>query len=213
MTKKGVLIVDDHALVRAGIRVLVDGFQGFEVLGEATDGHSALVLARSLLPDVVLMDLAMSGLNGLDAAERMLRDLPDCAVVILSMHASEHYVLESLRRGVKAYVLKDAAPACLNEALLSVVVGRRYLSPPLAQQLLSRACESASFEGRERLTARQREILQLIAEGYSSRDIAERLHISVKTVETHRGQLMQRLDIFDVAGLTRYAIRAGLISP
>lgn len=208
---KRVLVVDDHALVRSGIRSLVASFAGFEVVGEAADGREAVAQARQLEPDLVLLDIAMPELNGLEAADRIARMLPDCRVVVLSMHATEHHVRQALGRGVAAYVIKDAAPETLEQALNSVTAGRRYLSPPLSPRLL--ATDSMRAEAGDRiLTGRQREILQLIAEGRSSREIAERLNISVKTVETHRAQLMQRLAIYDVAGLTRYAIRTGLVS-
>ena len=208
---KRVLLVDDHALVRSGIRSLVSSFTGFEVVGEAADGREAVALARQLHPDVVLLDIGMPGLNGLDAADRIARTVPECRVVVLSMHATEHHVRQALERGVSAYVIKDAAPETLEQALNSVAAGRRYLSPPLSQRLLASGTIPRD-DGDRILTGRQREILQLIAEGHSSRDIAERLRISVKTVETHRAQLMQRLAIHDVAGLTRYAIRTGLVS-
>lgn len=209
--RRTVLVVDDHALVRSGIRALVDSFAGFEVLGEAADGREAVALARQLQPQVVLLDISMPELNGLEAAERLSRVLPGCKILVLSMHATEHHVRQALARGVAGYVIKDAAPETLEQALNSVAAGRRYLSPPLSSRLLADASVTQG-EGERVLTGRQREILQLIAEGRSSREIAERLHISVKTVETHRTQLMQRLDIFDVAGLTRYAIRTGLVS-
>ncbi len=206
-----VLVVDDHVLVRSGIRSLVSSFVGFEIVGEAANGREALALVRQLEPDVVLLDLSMPELNGLDAADRIVRMLPECKVVVLSMHSTEHHVRQALGRGVAAYVIKDAAPETLEQALKSVATGRRYLSPPLSSRLL--ATDTMRQDVGDRiLTGRQREILQLIAEGRSSREIAERLHISVKTVETHRAQLMQRLAIYDVAGLTRYAIRTGLVS-
>lgn len=208
---RSVLVVDDHALVRSGIRSLVDSFAGFSVVGEAADGREAIALARSLQPQLVLLDIGMPGLNGLEAAERLARAVPGCRVLVLSMHATEHHVRQALARGVAGYVIKDAAPESLEQALNAVAAGRRYLSPPLSARLLTDAGLTQP-EGERALTGRQREILQLIAEGRSSREIAERLHISVKTVETHRAQLMQRLDIFDVAGLTRYAIRIGLVS-
>lgn len=208
---KRVMVVDDHALVRAGICALLGNFEGFQVVAEAANGRDALKMLHQTGPDIVLMDIAMHELNGLDACERILRQQPECIVIILSMHTAERYVIESLRRGARAYVLKDAAPHCLKQALNSVLAGRLYLSPPLSPQILSRIAGGATRHDSSPLTVRQREILQLIAEGSSSRQISEQLHISVKTVETHRAQLMQRLDIYDVAGLTRYAIRIGLI--
>lgn len=209
--RRTVLVVDDHALVRSGIRSLVNSFAGFEVIGEAADGRQAVAMARQLAPDVVLLDISMPELDGLEAGERITRLLPESKVLVLSMHATEHHVRQALARGVAGYVIKDVAPETLEHALNSVAAGQRYLSPPLSSNLLA-ADLMRQDEGDRISTGRQREILQLIAEGRSSREIAERLHISVKTVETHRAQLMQRLEIYDVAGLTRYAIRTGLVS-
>ena len=203
-----VLVVDDHALVRRGICALVAGFAGFEVVGEAADGRDALSRVRQLQPDIVLLDISMPGLNGLDAIERLTRQQPASTLLVLSMHATEHHVRQALKRGAAGYVFKDAAPETLEQALNRVARGQRYLPAPFERLVID---GSADADVRP-LTLRQREILQLIAEGCSSRDIAERLHISVKTVETHRAQIMQRLEIFDIAGLTRYAIRSGLVS-
>lgn len=208
--KRRVLLADDHALVRRGIKSLIDGYSAFEVVAEASDGREAVSLTKVLRPDIVVMDITMPGLNGLDATEQILRFHPPCAVVVLSMHSAERYVIEAFRRGALAYVIKDAAPEALELALGVVAGGGRYLSPPLPRSLLDRARLDRSDE--PALTGRQREILQLVAEGNSTREIAECLHISVKTVETHRSQLMQRLGIFDVAGLTRHAIRCGLVT-
>lgn len=210
-----VLLVDDHVLVRRGLRALIEGFDGFEVVGEAADGREALRRVRSLRPAIVVMDVTMPGLNGLDATGRILKAVPDCAVLVLSMHSADHYVIEALRAGASGYVIKDAAPEALEAAMRRIARGGRYLSPPLSPALFDRAAKTAVGEPGDHevlLTSRQREILQLIAEGGSTREIAECLHISVKTVETHRAQLMQRLGIFDVAGLTRHAIRCGLVS-
>lgn len=215
-----VLLVDDHGLVRAGLKALIAGFAGFEVVGEASDGREALRKARALEPDIVVMDIAMPGLNGFDATARLRRGVPDCAVLILSMHTVERYVVEAFQAGASGYVIKDAAPEELELALAEIARGRRYVSSSLAPALAhDRAWTAqgrtplAASVGDGVLTSRQREILQLVAEGRSTRQIGERLCISVKTVETHRAQLMQRLGIFDVAGLTRHAIRIGLVSP
>jgi DNA-binding NarL/FixJ family response regulator len=214
-----VLLVDDHALVRAGMKALISGFPGFEVVGEASDGREALMQARALEPDIVVMDIAMPGLNGFDATARLRRSLPGCAILIVSMHTVERYVIEAFQAGASAYVIKDAAPEELELALVEVARGRRYLSSSLSPELRGDRIRPASMRappaagGDGALTSRQREILQLIAEGRSTREIGERLCISIKTVETHRAQLMQRLGIFDVAGLTRHAIRVGLVSP
>jgi DNA-binding NarL/FixJ family response regulator len=219
MTRKRVLLADDHELVRAGIRELIAKFEGFEVAGEAGDGREAVRLARQIGPDVIVMDLTMPGLNGLDATAAILREAPATAVIVLSMHTAENYVLKALRVGAVGYVVKDAAVAELEQALRAVARGERYLSPKVSRHVLedylrfARGEQTAQPESPiEALSPRQREILQLIAEGHSTRQIAERLSLSVSTVESHRAQIMERLDIRDVAGLTRLAIRAGLIS-
>lgn len=215
-----VLLADDHHLVRAGMRALIDGFGDFEVVAECGDGREALVLARQHSPDIVVMDVSMPGLNGLDAAARIAKEHPAIRVVMLSMHTAENYVLEALRAGAHGYVVKDAAPEDLERALRAIARGERYLSPAISQvvledylRLLRGSAASEARAGEVLLTQRQREVLQLIAEGRSTREIAERLSISIKTVETHRAQIMDRLNIRDVPGLTRYAIRAGLIRP
>jgi DNA-binding NarL/FixJ family response regulator len=213
-----VLLADDHALVRAGIRVLLESLEGIQVLAEADDGREALKLVEIHRPDLVMMDIAMSGLNGLEATKRISRDYPETRIIILSMHANEEYVLQSLRAGASGYLLKDAGTAELEIAIKAVANGETYLSPPVSKHVISDYVRRVS--GREqqgssrldRLTLRQREILQLIAEGQTTQEIARMLNIGVKTVETHRMQLMERLDIHDVAGLVRYAIRVGLIS-
>lgn len=212
-----VLLADDHQLVRAGMRALIDSLPGFEVAGEAADGREVLRLAREDGIDLVVMDLSMPGLNGLDATARIAKDHPEIRVVVLSMHTSENYVLDALRAGARGYVIKDSAPEELERALRAVAAGQRYLSPAISHFLLDDYLRLArggdAQQAAARLTARQREILQLIAEGRSTREIAGRLSISIKTVETHRAQIMQRLDVRDVASLTRYAIRLGLITP
>lgn len=218
MRKKRVLLADDHQLVRAGLRALIDSLPGFEVVGEAGDGREVLRLVRDDGIDVIVMDLSMPGLNGLDATARIAKDHPEIGIVILSMHTSENYVLDALRAGARGYVIKDSAPEELERALRAVAGGQRYLSPSITHFLLDdyqrlvRGGQEPQA-GTDLLTARQREILQLIAEGHSTREIAERLSISIKTVETHRAQIMQRLNVRDVASLTRYAIRLGLITP
>jgi DNA-binding NarL/FixJ family response regulator len=210
--------VDDHGLVRAGIRALLESLDGIQVLEEADDGREALRLIELHRPDIVLMDIAMSGLNGLEATKRVNRDFPETRVIILSMHANEEYVLQSLRAGAAGYLLKDAGTVELEIAIKAVAGGETYLSPPVSKHVISdyvrrmSAGEQETPSTLDRLTLRQREILQLIAEGQTTQEIARLLNIGVKTVETHRMQLMERLDIHDVAGLVRYAIRVGLIS-
>ncbi|MBI4754932.1 MAG: response regulator transcription factor [Betaproteobacteria bacterium] len=214
-----VLLADDHALVRAGIRALIEGFGGFEVVAECGDGREALRLTRLHHPGIVVMDLSMPGLNGLDATARIAKDFPHTRVVVLSMHTAENYVLEVLRAGALGFVVKDAAVEELESALKSVARGERYLSPVISRMVLEdymrrlRGQGGAEAGEPEALTPRQREILQLIAEGVSTREIARRLSLSIKTVESHRAQIQRRLNIHEVAGLTRYAIRIGLVGP
>jgi DNA-binding NarL/FixJ family response regulator len=210
-----VLLADDHALVRAGFRALLQSIPDMQVVAEASDGYEALRLVAEHQPSVVLMDIAMPGLNGLEAAARLAREFPHVRVIILSMHLSEEYVLQALHAGAAGYLLKDADAAELELALRAIVRGEVYLSPAVSKQVVAdyirrTGGESTSLEG---LTPRQREVLQLIAEGHTTKEIAQRLDVSVKTVDTHRTQLMERLDIHDVAGLVRYAIRMGLVNP
>jgi DNA-binding NarL/FixJ family response regulator len=207
-----VLVADDHTLVRAGLIALIAKLPDMEVVAEAADGREALRLVRDLQPDLVLMDIAMPGLNGLESAERIHGIHPKTKIIILSMHSNEEYVAQALKAGASGYLLKDAATAELEMALKSVAMGQFYLSPAISRQVVDNLLHGGP-SGLDVLTPRQREILQLIAEGKSTREIAETLHLSVKTVETHRAQLMDRLDIHETAGLVRYAMRKGLIPP
>ncbi|HET7175654.1 MAG TPA: response regulator transcription factor [Gammaproteobacteria bacterium] len=206
-----ILVADDHNLVRAGLTALIARLPDMEIVGEAPDGRQALRMVRDLAPDLVLMDIAMPGLNGLEAAERIHGIHPQTKIIILSMHANEEYVAQALKAGASGYLLKDAATTELEMALKSVSMGQFYLSPAISRQVVDNFLRGGPT-GIDVLTPRQREILQLIAEGKSTRDIADTLHLSVKTVETHRAQLMERLDIHDVAGLIRYALKKGLIT-
>jgi DNA-binding NarL/FixJ family response regulator len=208
-----VLVADDHALVRAGFRVLLDKLPGIEVVGEASDGREVLRLLESCRPDVVLMDISMPGLNGVVAAARVTSVFPHVRVIILSMHANEEYVLQALRAGAVGYLLKDSSPAELRLAITAAARGETYLSPPVSKQVIADYVRRVGEEEStfDRLTPRQREVLQLIAEGSTSREIARALGISVKTVETHRARLMERLDVHDIAGLVRRAIEMGLV--
>jgi len=209
------LLADDHLLIRASLKSLLSEFQGIEVAGEAGDGREALELVGTLRPDVVLMDIAMTGLNGLDATRLISKEHPGVRVIVLSMHASERHVLQALRAGAQGYILKESAPRELELAIESVARGKLFLSPGISRKVidvfLGQMGEMA--DPLDQLTPRQREILQLIAEGNSSKQIAHRLESSVKTIESHRASLMDRLDIHDIAGLVRYAIRQGLVSP
>lgn len=214
-----VLLADDHDLVRAGIRVLLASVADLEVVGEAGNGREALRLARELLPHVTLMDIAMPELNGLDAAARITRLEPSCKVIILSMHAAESYVLEALKAGAAGYLLKNASAEELARAIRTVARGERYLSPEVSKHVIDLALRgplpgvtTGAQGGLSTLTPRQREVLQLVAEGRSTRDIADRLHVSHKTIEMYRAQIKERLDIHDTPGLVRYAIRVGLVS-
>jgi DNA-binding NarL/FixJ family response regulator len=209
-----ILLVDDHALVRAGMRSLLRDLPEVEVVAEAADGAEALVAAERERPDVVLMDIAMKGMNGLEAAARMRERLPGVKVVILSMHTSEEYVLLALRAGAAAYLIKDSATSELELALKCVMRGETYLSPAISRQVVDGYVQRVGAgPGADPLTPRQRDVLKRMAEGRSTKEIAYDLNLSVKTVETHRAQIMERLGIRDVAGLVRYAMRTGLIPP
>ncbi len=213
MNPTRLLVADDHALVRAGIRAFLERIPNIEVVAEASDGREVVDLVAKQQPDIVLMDIAMPGLNGLEATRQIVETWPQARVIILSMHASEEYVWQALRAGARGYLLKGASLAELELALSSVVRGEIYLSPPLSQPAITEYVQRTGKDRarEEKLTARQREILSLIAEGKSTKQVALQLNISVKTVESHRTQIMQRLNIHDVAGLVRYAIKTGLV--
>lgn len=210
-----ILLADDHTLVRAGLRKLLESIPDVEVVGEADDGLALLTLAAQLQPNLVLTDIAMPGLNGLEATARLVKAQPETRVIILSMHQNEEYVRQALRQGAAGYLLKDAAPAELGLALKAVLRGETYLSPAVSKGVLSDYVQRlrGDKESDVLLTPRQREVLQLVAESHSTKEIARRLGLSVKTVDTHRSGLMKQLDIHEVAGLVRYAMRIGLISP
>jgi len=204
------LIAEDHTLVRIGIRALLEDFDGVEVAGEAGDGCEALRLIQAQQPDVVLMDLTMPEMNGLEATSRAAREFPNVRVLILSAHADQEYVWQALQAGARGYVLKDDSPQELELAIKTVARGESYLSPAVSSYAQRLDREPGSLK---RLTPRQREVLQLVAEGYKTKEIAQKLQISIKTVETHRARLMEQLNIYDIAGLVRYAIRMGLVTP
>lgn len=208
-----VLLADDHRLVRAGLRALLHSLEGVQVVAEAGNGYDALQLAEQHQPDIVIMDIGMEGLNGLEAAARLAKFTPAPRVIILSMHANEEYVRRSLQAGAAGYLLKGAEPAELEFALQAVMRGEHYLTPAVSKQVVQDYLQGVKSDPLRDLTPRQREVLQLIAEGNSTKEIAYKLSLSIKTVETHRGELMNRLDIHDVAGLVRYAIRTGLVMP
>jgi DNA-binding NarL/FixJ family response regulator len=209
-----VLLADDHALFRAGIRAILKSVPEIEIIGEAATGREALDLIAANPPNVVLMDILMPQLNGLDAAAQIVAMHPAVRVIILSMNSAEEYVLEAIRAGAAGYLLKNVDPTELELAIRTVAQGEPFLSSTLSRQvmhgLLARVGEHGLSEAR--LTLRQREVLQLVVEGYRTKEIAKKLGVSIKTVEMHRAQTMQSLDIHDIPGLVRYAIRAGLIS-
>jgi DNA-binding NarL/FixJ family response regulator len=213
LNKIQVLLAEDHTLVRAGFRALLEKVDGVQVIGEVSDGRDALRISKEIQPDVVLMDIAMPGMNGLEATHRMKQECPNTKVLMLSMYTNEEYLKEALRAGAAGYLLKDADRAELELAIKTVCRGETYLTAAVAKFAVDAYCRRGDeYTGPlSRLTGRQREILQLIAEGCSTKQIAQRLDLSVKTVETHRAQLMERLEIHDVPGLVRLAIRTGLV--
>lgn len=208
-----ILLAGEHTLVRAGIRRLLESLQRVLVVAEASDGRDVLRLIKKHQPKVVLMDTAMSWLNALELCERVAKEFPNTRMILLSIYADEEHVRQALRWGVTGYVLKSSAIAELELAIKSVARGETYLCPPVSKRLAQDYTQPVSSKGDlvKRLTARQRQVLQLIAAGYSTKGIAQILSLSVKTVETHRAQLMERLDIHEIAGLVCYAIRTGLV--
>jgi DNA-binding NarL/FixJ family response regulator len=208
-----VLLADDHALVRAGIRVLVEEIEGIEVVAETGNGEEALRLLGVYAPDVAVLDIAMPGLNGFEVLDQATRDFPDVNVIVLTVNETEEYALYAFRHGAKGYLPKTAASTELELAIKAVAGGETYLSPALSQRTFFNRVKSLAGDSvslRE-LTPRQLEVLRLVAQGQSTKDIALTLDISAKTVEAHRAQLMARLGIHDVAGLVRYAIKTGLV--
>lgn len=210
-----VVLADDHALVRAGMRKLLESLGTIEVVGEAGDGIALLALVEQLRPDVVLMDITMPLLNGLDATLQVVKKWPTTRVLILSMYDNEEYVNLALTNGATGYLLKDAAPAELNTAIQTVLTGRVYLSPTVAQEIIGTHVDILRGDGsiEPTLSPRQREVLRLVVQGQSNKEIARILGLSAKTVETHRSRLMKQLGVHEVTGLVRYAMRMGLLPP
>jgi len=210
-----VLLADDHKIVRDGLRTLLEKNPDIVVAGEAEDGREALQMAKKLLPDVVVMDIAMPDLNGIEATRQILADRSDVRVVALSMHSDKRFVSEMLKAGASAYLLKDCAFEELITAIRTVMKGKIYLSPGIAGVVIGEyikkdaKADSSVFS---LLSDREREVLQLMAEGKTTKEVASYLHVSVKTVETHRTNIMTKLDIHSIAELTKYAIREGLTS-
>ena len=208
-----ILLADDHKIVRDGLKALIGKEAGMEVVAEADTGRKALQLSRKTNPDVVIMDVSMPDLNGIDATKQILNDVPQVKVVALSMHSQRQFVEGMLNAGVSGYLLKDSAFEELTNAVRTVMTGRLYLSPDITGVVVSeylRYRQASDDRLQAQLTLREREVLQLIAEGQSVKTIADKLHISIKTVETHRSHIMNKLDLHTVAELTKYAIREGL---
>ena len=209
-----VLVADDHALVRAGIRALVEMIDGVEVIAETGDGREALRLMKEHQPQIVLLDLTMPELSGFEVLEQATRELPDISVIVLTVHEAEEYAMRALSLGAMGYLPKSAASAELERAIRTVVSKEKYVSPELSKKTFLKHAKDAA-QGRSplsELTPRQLEVLRMVADGHSTKDIARTLRISVKTVESHRAQLMDRLNIHEVAGLVRYAIKMGLVT-
>lgn len=215
MSNIRILLADDHVLVLAGIRGLIEEIEGTQIIAEATNGREAVTLARQHRPDLVVMDISMKELNGIEATAQIKAEMPDTRVLILSMHTTEDFVRRAIRAGASGYLVKDSAPLDLQMAIAAVMRNEIYLSPRISKHVVAGFLggnggpEASSLDA---LTSRQREILQMVAEGKSTKEIAFELDVSVKTVETHRAALMERLDIRDVAGLVMYAVRHGLVS-
>ncbi len=215
MTNVRILLADDHAMLRDGVRMVLESHPGFEVVGTADNGRDAVRLAEELQPDVAVVDVAMPGLNGLEATRAMRHTSPETAIVVLSMHEGEEYLREALRAGAAGYVLKRAAAKELVGAISAVRRGDKYLDPALTDTLISdyvRQVERGD-DTPDSLTERELEVLKLVAEGLTNRQIALQLNISIKTVQTHRANLMDKLNLHDRTELVRYAIRRGLIQP
>ena len=211
-----ILLADDHTIMRNGLRLLLERQPGFQVIGEAADGRETVEMTDTLRPDVVVLDIAMPNLNGIEAARQIASKLPAIALVILSMHSDESYVLRALKAGARAYLLKDSAESDLIGAIKAVTEGKAFFSPAISKMLVDdyvrRLQQRGVDDSYELLTTREREILQLVAEGKSNKDVANLLSLSVYTVETHRGNIMQKLNLHSVPELILYAVRKGVIS-
>lgn len=209
-----ILLADDHSLFRAGIRALLENIANVQVVGEAETAEEALALAQQIQPTIVLMDISMPGLGGLEATRRLTLQYPEMGVIILSMHTDQLYIMRALRAGAKGYLLKGARTPELELAIASVARGETYLSPSTSKAIVDKMLRRSETDSNplDRLTTRQREVLQLIAAGFSSKEIARELGLSMKTVNTHRTDIMEQLGIHDIAGLVRFAIHVGLVT-
>lgn len=210
-----IVLADDHQIVRQGLRAMLETEADFSILDEAGDGLAALQQVEQWQPKVLILDLMLPGLNGLEVARQVARHWPQIRVVILSMHANEAYVLEALRHGAAAYVLKESSMSDLVHAVREAVAGRRYLSPPLSEERMEvylQKAQTAPLDPYETLTSREREVFQLVAEGYTSAEVAAHLVISPRTVEMHRANLMRKLNLRTQAELIRAALRRGIVA-
>lgn len=211
-----IILADDHAVMRRGLRLVLEQQEDFEVLGEASDGREALALVETLTPDVVLLDITMPNLNGIESARQITAKQLGCAIVILSMHSDEGYVLRALKAGARGYLLKESAEADLIHAVRTVSEGKAFFSPAVSRMLVEdyvRQLQDRDIEDSyDLLTAREREVLQLVAEGKSNKDVASMLNLSPYTVETHRGNIMEKLNLHSVPELILYAVRKGVIA-
>lgn len=209
-----IVLADDHQVVRKGFKALLSAEPDFKVVGEAGDGFETLKLIEQLQPEILVLDIMMSGINGLEVTRQLSKKSPKTGIIILSMHSNEAYVLEALRCGAKAYILKESPPEELIKAIKEVHYGRRYLSPPLSELAIEAYTQKAEVKTEEpydQLTTREREILQLAAQGYTNTEIANRLFISSRTVETHRTNLMRKLNLHNHVQLIQFAFQHGII--
>lgn len=216
MSSIRVLVADDHTIIRSGLRLLLEREAGFEVVGEAADGRQAVELAETTQPDVVMLDIAMPNLNGIEAARQIAAKLPKTHIIILSMHSDEGYVLKALKAGARGYLLKDSAESDIINAIRAVNEGKAFFSPEISKMMVDDYMRQLQHRGvedsYELLTTREREVLQLLAEGKSNKEIATLLNLSLYTVETHRGNILEKLNLHSLPELILYAVRKGVIS-
>ncbi len=209
-----IVVVDDHKMVRDGLCSLIDGLSGYTIVGQAENGRQAIDMARRGKPDIIIMDVSMPEMNGIDATNMIMEEIPSCKVIILSMHSDKRFIARALQVGASGFLLKECAFKELKLALETVSSGKIYLSPEISGTVINdyKRCLLSETKD-ENLTTKEREVLQLIAEGYSTKEIADKLFVSVKAIEGRRGRIMEKLQINTVAGLVKYAIREGLTEP
>ncbi len=215
MTTIRVLLADDHKIIRDGLKTLIDKETGMEVVAEAENGRKTVRLAQKLHPNVIIMDVTMPDMNGIEATRKIMEEAPDCRIIGLSMHSDRRYILGMLEAGASGYLLKDCAFEELAAAVRNVAGGNTYLSPRITEVVVKGYLDKTAGPSRglgSALTPREREVLQLLAEGMAAKEVASHLNVSVKTVETHRRNMMEKLDMRSIAELTKYAVREGLVS-